>query len=151
MGMQPLRSGDEPLPKMAAMPVARRQTMDAQMPGDPADMPEIDVASLTALLNLAGPEFAEELASRLLGDLSSVAANLSLPDRDLLRAQSHNLIALAGTIGAKAIGEAAQRLNNLTHHGQDIELVAEAAALRPNLEELLRRLEAWLKAARGAA
>lgn len=120
------------------------------MQRDPGDMPDIDLARLTALLDLAGPDTAPELAERLVADLSFVAKALALPDRDLLRAQSHNLISLAGTIGARAIADAARRLNHLAHHGLDAELAAEAAALRSRLEGLIGRLQAWLTQSRGA-
>lgn len=110
------------------------------------DKQDLDEKRLKALLDLAGPEVSFELADRLIADLTSVAEALSQaegPDeRKSIRAQTHVLAGLAGTIGAAPLSAAAAHLNDLAHRGDAPSL---AMALRETLA-LLRRLLVQLKA-----
>jgi hypothetical protein len=105
---------------------------------------EVDEFRLAELFDLAGQEVAPELAQRLMDDLGNVATALSARSKDLdsmgIRAQSHVLLALSGTIGAEPVYRAATRLNAFAHAG-DTE--ALAGALQETLG-LLERLQARL-------
>lgn len=91
--------------------VARR---DADRP--PA---EDDPTRLQRLLELAGPQDAPELLRRIRTDLDSAARQieLALPqdDRAALRAASHVLIAVGGSVGALRLASAARTLNTAAH------------------------------------
>lgn len=119
------------------------------MPFDPAVQPCFDKNRLKALLTLAGPEVAPELGRRLLGDFSAVRQALSQPgssdDRALLRAQSHILIALGGTIAAEDLTALAGSLNLLAHHGPLAEVSTQLAHLRRCLDDLLIDLSRFLQ------
>lgn len=81
----------------------------------PAEWPPLDQSGFQRLLALAGPADQHELIRRLTTDLQSVehglASGFAGPDWAELRAQSHVLKALAGTLGAQALHNAAERLN----------------------------------------
>lgn len=119
----------------------------------PVAPPVFDEPRLQALLDMAGPEVARELGRRLLADLAGVARALSAPDatgdRRLLRAQSHILIALAGTIGADSLAADARGLNSLAHQGLAADLARQTARLCQDLDRLITRLEPWLRAVLG--
>jgi hypothetical protein len=89
--------------------------MDAESP------PIIDHATFDGLLALAGPEVAPELLRQLSADLAGVATALSAAlgqgDPPLVRAQTHILMALAGSVGAMPLYVAAERLNRAAHTG----------------------------------
>ncbi|HEX9859472.1 MAG TPA: hypothetical protein VGA75_14020, partial [Paracoccaceae bacterium] len=80
-----------------------------------ADWPPVDHSGFQRLLTLAGPADRHELIRRLITDLQSVEHGLARgfagPDWAELRARSHVLKALAGTLGAQALHSAAERLN----------------------------------------
>ena len=79
----------------------------------------MDESRLSRLLTLAGPVVADELLTRLDQDLDRVARTLSLAlaqgDLPAVRAQTHVLIGLAGTIGALALEADARALNAAAH------------------------------------
>lgn len=72
-------------------------------------------AAVTRLLQLAGPDLAAELQRRLVDDLARVANCIAVAKGDFaaLQAQSHVLIALAGTAGASALHANADRLHQM--------------------------------------
>ncbi len=84
--------------------------------------PFIDMTTFTTLLELAGPEVAPELLHQLAEDLTGVHAKLATAlgtkDHVSVRAQTHILMALAGSVGAGALYEDATALN-LAAHGTD--------------------------------
>ena len=84
-------------------------------PADPAAM--VLDGSLQRLLAMAGPVVARDLLDRLGIDLASVAAALRdagvAADWVGLRAQSHDLIALAGVAGARQLQMAAEEMNQI--------------------------------------
>lgn len=67
------------------------------------------------LLDLAGPRHAPELLARLAEDLADTrtktATSATLRDWSTLRAASHVLISLAGSVGALSLHRLAERLN----------------------------------------
>jgi two-component system, OmpR family, aerobic respiration control sensor histidine kinase ArcB len=103
-----------------------------------------DEQRFVALLDLAGPATALELAMRLDEDLTGVASALRaagvLQDRPAIRAQSHVLLAIAGTVGANKLFELSERLNGLAR-GSDgtfiSDLLAEIMLL---LDQLIQRV-----------
>lgn len=118
------------------------------MPSAPAKASAFDETRLTALLDLAGKDLSAELARRLVSDLSDVAQALTAQakglDRLVIRAQSHILIALAGTIGATGLTEAARQLNQMAHSGMDRSLRQSLRQTLTLLAVLLPSLAAWL-------
>jgi HPt (histidine-containing phosphotransfer) domain-containing protein len=80
---------------------------------------EFDPTRLGHLLDLAGPDLAEELLARLTEDLSATGEKLALgtaaADWTLLREGSHVLISLAGSVGAISLQGMAETLNALAH------------------------------------
>ena len=114
---------------------------------------EFDEHRFSALLDLAGPVTARELATRLVEDLTLVADALSKAelsaDRPLLRAQSHVLLAIAGTVGANRLYHLSERLNGLaraSEGGPMAELLSEIRALLDRLIERVRSARAQLAA-----
>ena len=102
---------------------------------------DIDMVVFEQLLSLAGPKVTPELLSQLQKDLTVIAEALpaALEKRDwaVVRAQTHVLMALAGSVGARSVQEASLRLNRAAH-GAD-----------PSAEELGRQTLAGLAALRG--
>lgn len=88
----------------------------------------IDIAPLNRLLVLAGPTDAPVLIAALLGDLQTTQIGLDLawngPDFAALRAHSHVLLALAGTIGDTELHSLSQRLN-MSAHDQNLDDLTE--------------------------
>lgn len=114
---------------------------------------DFDEHRFMALLDLAGPATAHELASRLDEDLTLVANTLRAAefsaDRQILRAQSHVLLAIAGTVGANRLYQLSERLNRLArgHEGGPFgELLAEIRDLLDRLIARIRRARAQLTA-----
>jgi HPt (histidine-containing phosphotransfer) domain-containing protein len=106
---------------------------------------DFDAARLSHLLDLAGPDIAEELLARLTEDLTSTSEKLDLgtarADWALLREGSHVLISLAGSVGALSLQEMAEALNALSHR-QDHEALT---ALMPPLAGELSALIALIR------
>lgn len=86
---------------------------------DSPPAPQLEPALFDRLLRMAGPAAAAELIERLLDDL--LAAERSLlsashgPDWLAIRAQTHVLMALAGTAGAPRLHHLAEEMNALAH------------------------------------
>ncbi len=118
--------------------------------GDPATALLGDGATLRDILALAGPAIAPRLLAQIVTDLTTTADHLrpALANRDWpgIRAQSHVLISVAGTIGAMGLHGAACHLNAAAHDRDE----AQVARIAPLLTADLARLIA-LVAAQGDA
>lgn len=117
--------------------------------GEPQPGDDFDATRLDRLLALAGPRDAAELLSRIEGDLSDTATRIAdaLPraDSEALRAASHVLVAVAGSVGAQGLEAAARRFNTAAHaEGADPspELARTAEAVLQGIAALKRRLAA---------
>lgn len=80
---------------------------------------DFDRACFDRLLDVAGPDAANELLDRLSADLRSCERNLvaalAEDNRKALRAETHILIALAAAVGATRLQALAQSLNSTAH------------------------------------
>ena len=80
---------------------------------------QMDTTRLQRLLEIAGPQGAIELLSRLTDDLTNVQKKMGLAvqkmDQAQLRAHTHVLISLAGAVGAEQLQSYAQILNSAAH------------------------------------
>lgn len=109
------------------------------------DLPVLDPAPLRRLMVLAGEDDRAELLRRLDQDLAAAALRLQsaltdprLPD---IRAATHVLVSLAGSVGGRATETLARALNSAVHDGAPPDLltgritalVAAVAALRAAL------------------
>jgi len=110
-----------------------------------------DPARLDRLLALAGPADAVELLTRFETDLAEtarrIATALAANDAAALRAASHVLIAVAGSLGALGVEAQARHLNAEAHRagpGPDAApgLAAAAEAALAGIATLTRRLAA---------
>ncbi len=114
------------------------------MPGDAEPAVDFDLHRFTALLDLAGPDTAQELTARLDEDLSRVAKALTQAetglDHQVLRAQSHVLLAIAGTIGANRLYWLSQRLNALARAQDGGAMGDVLTETRANLDKLISRI-----------
>ncbi len=108
------------------------------------DQSPIDRATFDALLALAGPQVAPDLLRQLAEDLATVAVGLppalTADDRPAVRAFSHVLMALAGSIGANALYQAAARLNCAAHGSGPLdpsgaEVIAGLAGVRHFIDD----------------
>jgi len=102
-----------------------------ELPAAPA---AIDLAAFQRLLAGLGSATARELVRRLTSDLAGVERGLgrgfATTDWQVLDAHSHDLIALAGLVGAQAAQTAATTLNAVARtHDR-----AALAALRPQVQ-----------------
>ncbi len=93
------------------------------------------------LLEVAGPDTARELMSRLFADLRKaergLVAGLSENDLNAIRAETHVLIALAGAIGAERLSRLAQTLNAIAHRGEGGDLTALGDECLAQLDRLI--------------
>lgn len=99
-----------------------------------------DGAALRDILTLAGPEMAIRILQQMRADLEGVAAALKPAiagsDWAVIRAQTHVLIALAGTIGAMRLHQLAIDMNNAAHDQDTAQVSAQAPALIAELTAL---------------
>lgn len=88
---------------------------------------DIDLGPLHRLLDLVGTAGAALLLETLIDDMKSTQTGLdkawSGPDYTQLRAHSHTLIALAGTVGDSDLQTIAQQLNTVAN-AEDKEQIA---------------------------
>ncbi len=112
-----------------------------------------DEQRFAALLDLAGPAHALDLAMRLDEDLSRVSQALTVAavdlDRPKLRETSHVLLAIAGTVGANRLCDLATRLNARVRGdegGAFSDLLPEIALWLDDLITRVRRARAALTA-----
>jgi two-component system, OmpR family, aerobic respiration control sensor histidine kinase ArcB len=104
------------------------------------------------LLEVAGPDTARELMSRLSTDLRKaergLVAGLSSNDLNTIRAETHVLIALAGAVGAERLSGLAQTLNAIAHRGDGDDLSALGDDCLSQLDRLIHFIDQE-KASRG--
>jgi HPt (histidine-containing phosphotransfer) domain-containing protein len=110
-----------------------------------AGLREFDASRLSHLLDLTGPDLAQELLARLTEDLTTTRDTLdqgaASADWKRLREGSHVLISLAGSVGALSLQAMAEGLNAIAHR-QDVEALP---ALMPALTAELRALIALIR------
>lgn len=106
-----------------------------------------EMAGLAALLDLVGPAEAPGLLTQLQLDITEAADSIrkALPGTDwlALRRASHNLIALAGTIGATGLQDLALSLNAKAHAQDAAMLRPLALAIEGETTVLLQRIFAF--------
>ncbi len=107
-----------------------------------------DSIALRDILCMAGPETAPRILRQMHSDLADCAARiapaLASGDRATIRAQTHVLIALAGTIGAMRLHGLAVDLNAAAHTEDPVVMAAPAAPLMADLTGLIALLAARL-------
>ena len=90
-----------------------------QIPSAENQQSRLDDTRFQRLLEIAGPQGAQELLSRLTDDLENVQEQMRLAvqekDQAGLRAHTHVLISLAGAVGADQLHSLAQVLNSAAH------------------------------------
>lgn len=108
----------------------------------------LDRACFQQLLDMTASEDRARLLGYLRDDLDSLTAGIEtalegpLPDPARLRAESHVLSALAGSVGAMAVHDRARALNAAAHEGEAGEhrrLAEEAATGARHLARYLER------------
>lgn len=133
----------------------------ARVRGEPAlytPAPEglaIDSARFARLLDLAGPEGADDLIARLGSDLSAIerglVQGLGTPDPAAVRAHTHVLIALAGAVGAAELQRLAEALNGAAHRGGAEAMAVLGADTLSQLDHLIHFIAGERDRRRGAA
>lgn len=105
---------------------------------------DIDEARFSRLLEIAGPDQRPELLRRLNVDLTQVKTSLKAAldtyDRAGLRAQTHVLISLAGSVGADVLQRRSEELNIAAHQGNLDVVNTLGPQVRRLLDDLLLRL-----------
>lgn len=105
---------------------------------------DIDTGRLLALFDLAGPSQADELAHRLVQDLASVSAGMSqaltCADRQMLRTQSHILMAISGTVGAGRLQELAGQLSGLAQAPGALNVAGQIEEVQLQLGRLIQQV-----------
>jgi|GEM_PF-2007743 len=106
---------------------------------------EIDHSRLARLIELAGPLHTTELLVHLDQDLAHVAHDLAIAvetgDTAAIRAQTHILMTLAGSVGAYGLEQDARTLNQIAHH-QNAQVAPAAEPVRHGLDRLCRLISA---------
>lgn len=122
----------------------RARNQPAPKPELPLGGDMLDRRQFDELMAIAGRGTQGELLDRLTQDLTVTGDRLRAAAGETMqaeiRAMTHNLIALAGAIGATCLQDTAQKLN-LAAHDNDMEQVE---ALRGKALELLERLKPML-------
>lgn len=126
---------DEAVARLAAEP----------MPAQVA-IAEFDASRLAHLMDLTGPDLAQELLARLTEDLGKVldvvGSDAAASDWKRLREATHVLISLSGSVGALSLQAMAESLNAVAHRQDQ----PAAAAILPPLSQELRALIAYVGA-----
>ncbi|RGP38865.1 hypothetical protein [Pseudotabrizicola alkalilacus] len=106
----------------------------------------VDRSVFDALMAMAGPEVAPELVAQMAADLRAVrlalAAALDGANWAGIRAQTHVLVALAGSAGARGLEQASQALNLAAHEADAIRVRALGPGILAGLDGLIRFVEA---------
>lgn len=114
-----------------------------------------DSTALRDLLAMAGPETAPRILRQMHSDLTACAAllapALATDERAMIRAQTHVLIALAGTIGAMRLHARAIDLNAAAHADDAAAITAQSGPLMADLTGLIALLAARLPKGEAAA
>lgn len=128
---------------------ARAALVEAQMALsalESAQSGAVDRSVFDALMAMAGPEVAPELVAQMAADLRAVGGALTRGLAGLdwaeIRGQTHVLVALAGSAGARRLEQAAQALNMAAHEADVPRARALAPGILAGLEQLIRFVEA---------
>lgn len=136
----------KPLGGLEAFGLAMGRLMDRQATLEENECPaararQMDAARFQALLEITGPEGRADLIERLLSDLRTVERGLiegcAEPDYDMIRAQTHVLIAVAGAVGADRLMERARQLNDAGHQRAAETIGAVAPEVLSLLDDLI--------------
>lgn len=105
----------------------------------------VDRSVFDALMAMAGPEVAPELVAQMTADLRAVAEALAQAlarlDWAEIRGQTHVLVALAGSAGARRLEQAAQALNMAAHEADAPRARALAPGILAGLDQLIQFVE----------
>lgn len=116
------------------------------MPEGTSGTEDFDERCFLALFRLAGPLAGRELADRLDKDLTMISQAFAKvqhrPDRQVLRAQSHVLLAIAGTVGARRLNQLAERLNTIARTQDSADTAELLAEIQKLIGLLIRRVHA---------
>ncbi|MFN4130471.1 MAG: hypothetical protein ACK4GC_11760 [Paracoccaceae bacterium] len=131
------------LPGTARLALAEAQMALSALESAQGDA--VDRSVFEALLAMAGPEVAPELVAQMAADLRAVAEALARAltrlDWAEIRGQTHVLVALAGSAGARGLGQAAQALNRAAHEADAPSARALAPAILAGLDGLIGFVE----------
>lgn len=136
----------KPLGGLEAFGLAMGRLMDRRAAQAQNDCPaartrQMDKARFEALLEITGPDGRGDLIDRLLSDLRSVERGLiegcAEPDYDIIRAQTHVLIAVAGAVGADRLMERARQLNDAGHQRAAETIASVAPEVLSLLDDLI--------------
>lgn len=105
----------------------------------------VDDGVFAALLALAGPEVAAELTLQMSVDLrrvlTALAQGLAQSDARVVDAQTHVLVMLAGTAGARGLQQGAQALNRAALAGDTAQMHDMGPAVLAGLAALIGFVE----------
>lgn len=152
----------DPTPQLQALRVALTRLAGCALPGparvalaeaqmalsalDSLHSGAVDRSVFDALLAMAGPEVAPELVAQMAADLAAVrvALALALAETDWagIRAQTHVLVALAGSAGARGLEHASHALNLAAHETDADRARALGPGVLAGLDGLIRFVEA---------
>lgn len=140
----------------AALATAREAAATlARQFGAPEAAAPVDPVRYARLMEIAGPEGAQELLERLREDLRQVQNGLmralAEPCTSEVRAQTHVLVALAGAVGATALQRLAEALNGAAHREAAAEMQRLGSVTLDQLGHLARFIAAQETAGRSAA
>jgi len=140
------------------IPAATRDALASTDAGRPEPAPHptadtirfLDPDVLEALFQMTGPETRTILLARISEDLARADADIAKAaegmDLDGLRSATHVLMAMAGTIGATSLAEAARHANAIAHLGG----AEECVALVPRISDLIAQATGAVHALRSA-
>lgn len=146
--LQALRAALTRLAGLALSAQARLALAEAQMALNALESMHsgaVDRSVFDALMEMAGPEVAPELVTQMAADLRAVsvalAEGLAGPDWAEIRAQTHVLVALAGSAGARGLELGAQALNLAAHEEEAIRVRALGPGVLSGLDGLIQFVE----------
>ncbi|MDR7125745.1 hypothetical protein [Pseudotabrizicola sp. 4114] len=106
----------------------------------------VDRSVFDALMAMAGPEVAPELVAQMAADLRAVRVALAVAldgmDWAGIRSQTHVLVALAGSAGARGLEQGSQALNLAAHETDALRVRALGPGILTGLDGLIRFVEA---------
>ena len=113
--------------------------------GNGGDVPVLDMAIYDMLAKAMGPDMIGGLITQLGSDLNLCNATLAqaVEDRalDAVRAQTHILTGVAGSVGASRLAVLSAQLNSAAHEGDTIALRGGLPRLQAEIDALMLRLK----------